>query len=1013
MNGPVNEEIGVSLHSLIRHPHGLTGICFLVLAMASLGVQGQSTYEWTHTGTGAYDAPGNWDPNGVPGSLDTALFGNDLAGDKPTVQWHSGDTSNDTLRVEAGETTFESVGDVYTHQVNHLNISGGDLTLASLEITTLDDLSIDSGSTLKVQTDGSVTHLGSLDVTVGDTAVGKLRIDFGGSVSSASGSIGEQAGSSGGVIVFGTGSTWNNANLLTVGSAGNGSLSIYNGGSVLNTDGYLGDQTGSAGAAIVTGAGSRWINSNDLIVGHYGNGTLNIDNGGTVYANDGFVGGPLRDQTGATGVATVTGAGSTWTNRCCLFVGLTANGTLNIENGGSVFSNSTRIGNRSEPTTATVTVTGAGSRLVNTGGLTVEGSANTTLTIEAGGLVSSNDGRVGYDPGTVGELTIIGSSSTWINTGFLYVGTYGNGTMNIEDGGSVFSSGGWVSSGSTVSVTGTGSTWTSSGDLTVAHFGQGTLDITDGGSVFNYDGYIGDETGATGEVTVTGPGSTWTCSRFLYLGDYGSHGTLNIEDGGLVYNADSCYVGAGSGSGGARASGTVTVTGQGSTWINGHNLYLGGTASDGTLDINHGGAVFSENCYIDGVATVTGAGSTWTNDRYLEVGSDGNGELNIEDGATVSSKYGYIGDRGASTGIVTVTGANSRWINLGETNYDGKLIVGNAGDGTLYINNGGLVSSNICNIGEDLGSLGAVTVAGAGSVWNNSGDLHVGGRDLNAGGSGDLSVLDSGGVEVGGKLKVWGGGTVTLDGGTVVADTIDHTEGGTFDFLSGTLQVNTFNGPLVNQGGMLAPGSSPGVTHVNGDYDQRAGTVQIELDGTGSEQFDRVVATGAAMLAGTLDLVPGFTPSLGDEFAVVDADALGGNFDAVTVDGMPGISLGVVGGFDASLAVFYDDAAVLDGITNSVVTVRVTLIGDADGDDTVGLLDLDALGVNFGQSGKTWSHADFDGDGTVGLLDLDQLGVHFGNTYTPAAPATAPEPAAVFLLGIGGLALVGRGRSDR
>ena len=46
--------------------------------------------------------------------------------------------------------------------------------------------------------------------------------------------------------------------------------------------------------------------------------------------------GTLGFDAGATGAATVDGAGSTWTNSCDLYVGDSGDGTLTIRNGGAV-----------------------------------------------------------------------------------------------------------------------------------------------------------------------------------------------------------------------------------------------------------------------------------------------------------------------------------------------------------------------------------------------------------------------------------------------------------------------------------------------------------------------------------------------------------------------------------------------------------------------------------------------------------------------------------------------------
>ncbi|MEO0530683.1 MAG: hypothetical protein AAF266_08930 [Planctomycetota bacterium] len=68
--------------------------------------------------------------------------------------------------------------------------------------------------------------------------------------------------------------------------------------------------------------------------------------------------------------------------------------------------------------------------------------------------------------------------------------------------------------------------------------------------------------------------------------------------------------------------------------------------------------------------------------------------------------------------------------------------------------------------------------------------------------------------------------------------------------------------------------------------------------------------------------------------------------------------------------------------------------GDANGDGSVDLLDLDILGANFGLTGTaTVAEGDFNGDTNVDLLDLDILGQNFG-----ATAGAVPEPGSFCLL---------------
>ena len=123
------------------------------------------------------------------------------------------------------------------------------------------------------------------------------------------------------------------------------------------------------------------------------------------------------------------------------------------------------------------------------------------------------------------------------------------------------------------------------------------------------------------------------------------------------------------------------------------------------------------------MVTVSGAGSTWNSGGFLYVGDYGNGMLNITGGGAVNSAYGYIGYWSGVPGVMTVSGTGSTW------NNSYALLVGNSGSGTLTITGGGVVNNGgLGTIGNSPGSTGMVIVSGTGSTWNNSGNLFVGQR---------------------------------------------------------------------------------------------------------------------------------------------------------------------------------------------------------------------------------------------------------------------------------------------
>lgn len=306
---------------------------------------------------------------------------------------------------------------------------------------------------------------------------------------------------------------------------------------------------------------------------------------------------------------------------------------------------------------------------------------------------------------------------------------------------------------------------------------SGTLTISDGGKVFGVNntgsiiGYFG-----TGTVTVKGPGSTWTNKESLRIG-HNAKGTLIITDGGNVSNSTT-YISSGTDD---RSNGTVTVKGSGSTWTISRNLFVGGV-SPGTLTILDGGKVSNVHGYLVKHSTVRveGSGSTWTNSDDLSI--DNTSTLTISDGGKVSSGYGAVGYY--ETGTVTVDGPGSTWTN------SRNLDVGRDGTGSLVISSGAKVSNTVGTIGLNSGSKGTVKVTGADSIWTNSNDLHVG-----FSGIGTLAVEESGTVEAGGKIRINGASSLSLQsGGTLraLSNQADWITGsGSFTIGAGGARIDT------------------------------------------------------------------------------------------------------------------------------------------------------------------------------------------------------------------------------
>lgn len=137
-------------------------------------------------------------------------------------------------------------------------------------------------------------------------------------------------------------------------------------------------------------------------------------------------------------------------------------------------------------------------------------------------------------------------------------------------------------------------------------------------------------------------------------------------------------------------------------------------------------------------------------------------------------------------------------------------------------------------------------------------------------------------------LRIGAGESLALAGGVLVAGEIDH---GADDWMliDGTLSAGTLNANLVQHGGRLAPGLSPGLMTIAGDYAIDGGIVEIELAGsTRGDEYDALDVSGTATLGGTLmiSLLDAFVPAPGDSFQILAADTISGAFQTLLFDAL-------------------------------------------------------------------------------------------------------------------------------
>ena len=253
------------------------------------------------------------------------------------------------------------------------------------------------------------------------------------------------------------------------------------------------------------------------------------------------------------------------------------------------------------------------------------------------------------------------------------------------------------------------------------------------------------------------------------------------------------------------------------------------------LVIQNGGTLTNIGGFIGnlpgglGTVTVSGAGSRWTNVGTLVVGGLGTGTLTIQDGGTVNSGGGgSVGLSAGSTGTVTVTGPGSTWNNSPEPAGSISAVLARARLRSQTVGRSSITPPSPPTSAHGAGSLGTVTVTGAGSTWSNSSGVNIGNL---------------------------GTGTLTIaDGGIVTAPVVIATNAG----ASGTLNIGAGAGnPAAAPGTLTAPSVAFG-----------AGTGTINFNHTSADYVFAPAISGNGtvnVLAGTTTLTAANTYSGRDE----------------------------------------------------------------------------------------------------------------------------------------------------
>jgi len=605
----------------------------------------------------------------------------------------------------------------------------------------------------------------------------------------------------------------NNANWSTIASgAGGASFPV-----AANTANFTRPETYSVtfstditntGLVVNNGTVTLDLNGNDYIITG-ANGTL-IGAGGTSMAQltgrlkikDGLLGFDTAGDTVSIGSAafssgqltvTTDGRFGNGTLDPNVFVGQLASGDLTIEDNGRADVGFLNVG-QEEGVSGTVKVTGVNAVLDGSQGATIGFNGTGALTLEAGGNMNTGGGiKIGNNVGSGGTATISGLSTRWTQGGTLSIGESGDGSMSIQSAAQVDTAntvliGNNATGFGIAVVTGLDSTWNMSGALIVGINGLGNYAVSSGARATTGGATtIGSLVGSEGHVAIAGAGSRWNTAG-ITLGSAGT-GNLSINTGGLVNTTGTVNLASA-----ANGAGKATITGTGSAWniTGGLNVAAAGSGtltveSDAALTV--GGAMtigdpagaqvgtlnFNGGSIIAGSFTrAAGAVMNWTNGTMLVNGGTFNnsGSNLVLNGAGLNDVPALRLAGGAQS-----LAANSPNVTIG----------GNR-QGALSVTGGSSFQTNTASIGAQDGGTGSLRVEGVNSSFVAFNGMGVGGTTAAVGGLGGITIGPGGTVAVGGILRLWSGGTITLSGGTMRFSNLDA-QGGKFAFNSGTVQL--------------------------------------------------------------------------------------------------------------------------------------------------------------------------------------------------------------------------------
>jgi|GEM_PF-1128543 len=758
--------------------------------------------------------------------------------------------------------TIEGTADegLYLHDGGIVNNYAGSSITGSVGIRAGGSTAVDNAGSIEGTVDEAITattYGSSLNNHDGGTisSSGNISVDIGGNVTNT-GTGSKISGDGDGVRTLG-GATLRNEDGAEI-EAEYLAINMYDGGDVYNTGGskitsnstdaidvwIYGSVTNSGEGSAITAGGYAGVYFNpdvaeDVVftLTNSDKATIQGDSYGVSF--DGAEGN-LTNEGGAT-ITSVAGSGITMSH----------SGSVTNRSGGVVTGPVTGLylRNDDDSYSFTVTNTGEDSAILATGidgvfadadGIFITGTDSSVTNADGASISGIRFGAWMNDGGSFtneGDGTSIEGGTAILTSQTATIINRNGGRINGVLNGIEMDAGGTVSNESDAVIDasdddGIGALLTNGGSVTnktgagiTADGNNGTgVKLEHGGSLLNESGATisGTMRGAQGwgaDITNTGSGSAITSDDTA---------VQTWAGGGSVTNADGAVMHGG-------INGVLLDT---STALeNSGGAQIIGDTADGVLSYN------------GGIVTNTGAGSLIQGEVAGVELQGGPGTVINTDGATITAGYGAIGlFQGGSV-----------------TNGAGATL--NGGTFSIYAEGGAAVVSNAGAITGDVALDGGydndVTLFTGGSINGNLYINNRAGSTLTFDGTGTQLLSDAvtGTFAFGGVVTKQGSGTWIIDK-NLLADETNVTDGTLIVGVDGVgklfSDVNVSHGATLGGSGTIygdvvvdgtvAPGNSPGVLSVAGNYTQTAGsTFNAQID-TDSGLYDRINASGTATI---------------------------------------------------------------------------------------------------------------------------------------------------------------------